>query len=144
MLSASTSRVAKVSSFGTLEVYIAANAVFTDLTSRSQAPPMWGAAGGLKTHRVLVLVNASASWPSSLFISIRSSLFAPTKFVPRSVRISAGAPLRPINRRIACLQDSVVSVCTTSRCTARVVRHVNNATHLLGVLRFTRTAIGPK
>lgn len=144
MLSASTINVARASSFGISVVCIAAIAVLTDLTKRSHAPPICGAAGGLNTHLVFVLVNVSASCRSISIISLRKSLFAPTKFVPLSLRISTGAPLRPMKRRIACLHDSVESECATSRCTARVVRHVNSAIHLFTVLRFTRTDIGPK
>lgn len=40
----------------------AVKATFTEQTSRSQDPPIWGADGGLKTHFVVTLVNTANSF----------------------------------------------------------------------------------
>lgn len=89
------------SSFRTLSCHLVRliNVVFTDLTNRSQHPPMCG---------LVVIAPRIASWSrSAMFLD--SSLSAPLKFVPLLENISFGAR-RLIQCLSAMLQLSVVKV----------------------------------
>ncbi len=55
------------------------------------------------------------------------SFFAPRKFVPLSVWISVGSPLREMKRLSEARNASVVSTDTISKCTAFVARQTNRA-----------------
>lgn len=135
----------RTSSVGSRGIFISRRIFFTDWFSRSQQPPKCGAPGGLNFHVSSVSVNSSINVVSSTsFQASLSSRSAPTKFVSRSLRISVGLPRRAMNRRTAIMHDDVVSVCATSKCTARVVRQVNNTPHLFSLRRPIATVSGPK
>lgn len=60
-----------------------------------------------------------------------SSFTAPVKFVPLSLMISLGTPLRLVNLVNALRKLSVSSPHATSKWTARVVKHVNRQSQRL-------------
>ena len=80
IVSTSVSSVMSVSSRGARSLSTALRAVFTDLTSRSHAPPMCGVAGGLNSHLIPLGVSSAvrrvwSSWPNDS----SSSLSAPRR-----------------------------------------------------------------
>ncbi|XP_040172623.1 uncharacterized protein LOC120905684 [Anopheles arabiensis] len=112
---------------------------------RSQHPPKCGAAGGLKLYFSSGELNLDCSaTPSTSFRASLSSRAAPMKLVPLSLTISCGEPLLAMNRRIARIQEAVVSEWASSICIARVVRQVNSAPQRFSERRPTTTCIGPK
>ena len=115
------------------------------LTNRSPTPPKWGAAGGLNFHLIPRWIRCS-SIPSLFHAATYSanSLSAPTKFVPLSLTIVFGLPLRAINLIIALRQLSVSNLGTTSICTALIVRQVKRQHHRFSFLRPIFTMKGPK
>ena len=76
--------------------------------------------------------------------NVLCKLSAPTNFVPLSLMIVLGLPLRAINRMIVLRQLSVSNLGTTSICTALKVRHVQRQHHRSSCLRPIFTVNGPK
>lgn len=64
-------------------------------------------------------------------MSLVISLCAPTKFLPLSLWISVGHPLRLENRLNAARKAAVVKSMIISRCTVFVEKQTNNARYTL-------------
>ena len=79
-----------------------------------------------------------------ILIYSANSFSTPSKFVPLSLFILDGLPLRAMNRITALKQLSVSSFGTISICTARTVRHVNKQHQSFSFLRPIFTVNGPK
>ena len=98
---------------------------WTVLIHLSRMLPKWEPYGGLKDH--LMFFCNSELWIFSWFqyeIVSRSSRLPLVKFVPLSETISFTWPLLAINLRRANRNESVSKQCATSKCTARIARHV--------------------
>lgn len=96
------------------------NRVFTDFTPASQRPPKFGARGGMKDRSiprgVQCFMMASQELESSnQVLTSAKYLAAPTKFVPLSEKMRAGAPRLAMNRSKASRKPSVDKLGTTSR-----------------------------
>ena len=125
MLSTVHMRVHKASSSRACCFTIPRNTSRMVLIWRSQTPPIWDAAGGLKSHSTSFCCRKVCilAWFHSA-MDRRSSASAPTKLVPLSLRIMSGFPLRAMNRCKAFRNESVVRLCVTSMCMALVTRQV--------------------
>ena len=136
----SVSAVINVFSLGTCSFKIAAYDVFTDQTRRSHAPPIWGAEGGLNFQMMLSLfVNVSIFELSISRIARVSRMLV--KFVPLSQYTWEGIAVKRLRAMIA---ESLLKLCASSKCMARVVKHVNNAPQHFSCLLPILTIIGPK
>ena len=96
--------------------------------SLSQTPPKCEALGGLNTHWTSFCCAARITLlRSNSLMLFSSSDFAPTKFVPLSHQMFSGNDRLAANRRNAFIKESASMLCNTSRCTARVAKHVKIA-----------------
>ena len=115
---------------------------------RSHTPPVWLADGVF----ILKVTQSQSSLSISLLIlhwsiacrASRSSLFAPMKFVPWSLRSCRTGPLRQMKRRKALINESVSKEFETSRCTALDAMHVKRAMYFFTSLRPSFTCHGPQ
>ena len=112
------------------------------LASFSHTAPKCGAAGGLNFHLIPCLVRCSSIF-SLLQAAIYSanSLSAPMKFVPLSLIIFTGLPLRAMNCIIGFRQQSLSGFGTITICIARTVRHVKRR-HLSPYTRTYKNKLG--
>ena len=94
-------------------------------TRRSHIPPKCGAPGGLKVYLIpFCAIDSSMFARFQAFTHSLISLAAPTKFVPLSLKVVSGLPLRAPKCVIAFTQVSASSEGTTSMCNDLVVKHV--------------------
>ena len=116
-----------------------------DLIKRSQTPPWCEPCGGLKCHSTFLRLAARTILSrSNDFILLTISVRAPTILVPLSDQISHGQPHLAMNLRNALIKESVSRLCTTSKCTALVLKHVKITPYRFTSERPERTRNGPK
>ena len=117
---------------------------FTTLTKISQASPLVGANGGLKSHSTPFCRRDS--WRVCWFhcFTPRSSRSAERKFKPQSLYILRTVPLRWTNLTNACRNELAVIECATSTCTARDAMQVNKQPYLFTWLLPTFANWGTK
>ena len=114
--STSVRKVSRVSSVASCLAATAFRDFFADWTRRSQAPPKWGDAGGLKCH----CIPSWQSWSSicdrfQLLLASQISSFALTKLAPRSDHRCAGSPRLATILRIAMMHESASRGYATSK-----------------------------
>ena len=123
MDSASHKYVRKVSSVNIMSVDIAHNCRITDYIYVSHEPSIHGLRGGLNYHvmffefKCCVILLLSSPLTNAL-----SSTSPPAKMLPLSNVMIFTCPLLAINRLIAHVNDSVLSLSATSRCNALLVK----------------------
>ena len=116
-----------------------------DLMKRSQVPPWCDAPGALKRQVMFLCKRKDSIWLSfHCRMASRSSLSAPTRFVPLSDPIICTCPWRAIKRRRTSIKASVSNEADISRWTALETKQVKRAPYLFTVLRPRLTIIGPK
>ena len=149
--STSHRKVVNESSVNAGSCVITLNARFTDLTKDSQSRPIHGLMGGLNFHSMLcLLITSIILLCFSCFTSSFNSFSAPIKFETLSDLRTFTKPLLEINLRNANRNVSVHLSWTSSKCTARFVRQVNNTPYLFTDAEFNRVRlkdfmrIGPK
>ena len=126
---------------------IAERKLLADRICHSHTPPMLLAMGGL--HFQLIhsppnsikksLILFSSISPSAFF----SSMLAPTKLAPLSLRIILTFPLLLIKRLSAWMKPSVVKFLVTLMCTDLLDKHVNMASYLYWIFPPSLTRNGP-
>ena len=117
----------------------------TDRICRSHTPPKLLAFAGFFIQSIPSLSKSAFILSSSISsTAFFSSFSAPIKLVPRSLRSSLTAPLRQMNQRRACMNESVSIECATSICMARLAIHVNSAPYRLTSFLPSLTYHGPK
>ena len=144
--STSHSRVSSLSSSNECSGSMVRSIFRADRICLSQAPPMCDAAGGLNTHSISRCRHIRRRIGSlfSCLTALRSSLSAPTKFVPLSDLICFGFPQRAMNQTSALMKELVSREVSLSMCTALITRHVNIHPYLFSWLRPLLTRKEPK
>lgn len=104
------------------------------LTSLSQNPPHHGAFSTIKFH--VICLFARYRQTSSARVIFRISWDEDLNVLALSEVMVAGNPLRLVNFRKASKNDSTLSPCVSSKCTARVEAHVKRQTDLLWFFTF--------
>ena len=118
------------------------NCFFAIFTIPSMAPLIHGLTGGLKSQLIFQGIYSASilSW-SKLFSDLASSLWAPVKLVPLSLKMFFGCPLLEINWRKANIKLLVDRLPTSSIWTARVLKQVKIAPYLLEVPSVERVRL---
>ena len=149
--STSHKKVVNESAVNARSCVITLNSQFTDLTKDSQSRPIHGLMGGLNFHSMLcLLITSIILLCFSCFTSSFNSFSAPIKFETLSDLRTFTKPLLEINLHNVNRNVSVDLSWTSSKCTARVVRQVNNTPYLFtdAVLNCVRLKdfmrVGPK
>ena len=126
---------------------IAERMLLADRIYRSHTPPMLLAMGGLRFQLIhsppnsikKSLILFSSISPNAFF----SSMLAPTKLVPLSLRIMLTFPRLLIKHLSAWMKLPVVKLLVTSMCTALLDKHVNMTPYLFWIFRPSLARNGP-